>query len=30
MYYVYEDINEHNPARKRKILTVFDDMIADI
>ena len=24
---VHEDINEHNPARKRK---VFDDMIADI
>ena len=27
---VYEDINEYNPARKRKVLIVFDDMIADI
>ena len=27
---VYEDINEYNPTRKRKILIVFDDMIADI
>ena len=27
---VYEDIDEHNPARKRKIVIVFDDMIADI
>ena len=27
---VYEDINKYNPIRKRKILIVFDDMIADI
>ena len=27
---VCEDINDYNPSRKRKILIVFDDMIADI
>ena len=27
---VYENINDYNPNRRRKILTVFDDMIADI
>ena len=27
---VYKNIDECNPSRKRKILTVFDDMIADI
>ena len=27
---VYENINDYNPTRKRKILIVFDDMIADI
>ena len=27
---VYEDIDEYNPTRKRKVLIVFDDMIADI
>ena len=27
---VYENINDYNPSRKRKNLTVFDDMIADI
>ena len=27
---VYENINDYNPNRKRKNLTVFDDMIADI
>ena len=27
---VYENINNHNPNRRRKILIVFDDMIADI
>ena len=26
---VYEDIEEYNPNKKRKILIVFDDMIAD-
>ena len=26
----YENINENNPNRNRKILIVFDDMIADI
>ena len=27
---VYENINDHNSSRKRKILIVFDDIIADI
>ena len=27
---VYENINYYNPSRQRKILIVFDDMIADI
>ena len=27
---VYENIDNYNPSRKRKILIVFDDMIADI
>ena len=27
---VYENINVYNPSRERKILIVFDDMIADI
>ena len=27
---VYENINDYNPRRKRKILVVFDEMIADI
>ena len=27
---VYENINDYNPSRKRKILIVFDDMITDI
>ena len=27
---VYENINDYNPRRKRKILIVFGDMIADI
>ena len=26
----YDNINDYNPNRKRKILIVFDDMIADI
>ena len=26
---VYENIHDYNPSRKRKILIVFDDMIAD-
>ena len=30
MDYVYENIDNYNPNRKRKILIVFDDMIADI
>ena len=30
MDYIYENINDYNPSRKRKILVVFDDMIADI
>ena len=27
---VYENINDYNPNRRRKIVIVFDDMIADI
>ena len=27
---VYDNIDDYNPSRKRKILIVFDDMIADI
>ena len=30
MYDVYQNIDDCNPIRKRKILIVFDDMIADI
>ena len=27
---VYKNIEEYNPRQKRKILIVFDDMIADV
>ena len=27
---IYKNIEEHNPNKKRKILIVFDDMIADL
>ena len=27
---IYENINDYNPSRKRKILIVFDDMIENI
>ena len=27
---VYKNINDYNPSRKRKVLIVFDNMIADI
>ena len=27
---VFENINDYNSSRKRKILIIFDDMIADI
>ena len=27
---VYENINDYNPCRKRKVFVAFDDMIADI
>ena len=30
MDHVYENIDDYNPSRRRKILVVFDDMIADI
>ena len=30
MHDVYENIHDYNPSRKRKILIIFDDMIADI
>ena len=27
---IYKDIEEYNPNKKRKMLIVFDDMIADM
>ena len=30
MYDIYKDIEEQNPNEKRKILIIFDDMIADM
>ena len=27
---IYKNIEEYNPSKERKILIVFDDMIADI
>ena len=27
---IYENINDYNPSRKRKVLIIFDDMIAGI
>ena len=30
MQKVYKNIEEYNPVKKRKVLTVFDDMIADM
>ena len=30
MDYVYQIIDDYNPSRKRKVLIMFDDMIADI
>ena len=27
---IYKNIEEYNPSKKRKILIVFDDMIADM
>ena len=27
---VYENVNNYNPSKKRKVLITFDDMIADI
>ena len=30
MDHIYENIDNYNPSRKRKLLIVFDDMIADI
>ena len=30
MYDVSENIDDYNPSRKRKVLIIFDDMIADI
>ena len=29
MDYIYNNIEEYNPNKKRKMLIVFDDMIAD-
>ena len=26
---IYKNVKESNPSKKRKILTIFDDMIAD-
>ena len=30
MHDIYENIRDYNPNKKRKILIVFDDMIADM
>ena len=30
MYDIYKNIEEYNPNKKRKMLIVFDDMIADM
>ena len=30
MQYVYKNIEDYNPGKKRKVLIVFDDMIADM
>ena len=30
MDYVYENIDDYNSSRKRKILIVFDEMMVDI
>ena len=30
MDHVYDNINDYNPNRKRKILIVFDDMIVEL
>ena len=30
MDYIYKNIEEYNPNKKRKILIVFDDIIADM
>ena len=27
---VYENIEDYNPIKKRRLLTIFDDMIADM
>ena len=27
---VYDDINDYNPKRKRKVLIIFDNMTADV
>ena len=30
MQYIHKNIEDYNPGKKRKILIVFDDMIADM
>ena len=30
MDYIYKNIEEYNPNKKRKILIIFDDMIVDM
>ena len=30
MDYIYKNIQEYNPNKKRKILTFFDDVITDL
>ena len=30
MQVVYKNIEEYNPGKKRKVLLVFDDMVADM
>ena len=29
MYHIYKNVEEYNPNKRRKILIVLDDMIAD-
>ena len=30
MQYVYKNIGDYNPGKKQEILTLFDDMIAEM
>ena len=30
IYHIYQNFEDYNPSMKRKVLIVFDDMIADM